>query len=110
MALIVGAKEFDRLFLGVQFSEVDGDILFVNAPDEDRAAEMEDIGVSAASSRLCPAHFRHLEIASIPYFRLDLNSVSFTKADWLGKGAASLESFNKENNSVHMDSIATGIR
>jgi hypothetical protein len=30
------------LFLGVQFSEVDGDILFVYALDEDRAAEMED--------------------------------------------------------------------
>jgi hypothetical protein len=29
MALIVGAKEFDRLFLSVQFNEVDGDILFV---------------------------------------------------------------------------------
>jgi hypothetical protein len=42
MALIVGAKEFDRLFLGVQFSEVDGDILFVYALDEDRAAEIED--------------------------------------------------------------------
>jgi hypothetical protein len=28
MAPIVGAKEFDRLFLGGQFSEVDGDILF----------------------------------------------------------------------------------
>ena len=42
MALIVGAEEFDRLFLGVQFSEVDGDILFVYALDEDRAAEMED--------------------------------------------------------------------
>ena len=42
MALIVGAKEFDRLFLGMQFSEVDGDILFVYALDEVRAAEMED--------------------------------------------------------------------
>ena len=42
MALIVGAKEFDRLFLGVQFTEVDGDILFVFAQDEETAAEMED--------------------------------------------------------------------
>ena len=42
MALIVGAKEFDRLFSGAEFSEVDGDILFVSAQDEDRAAEMED--------------------------------------------------------------------
>jgi hypothetical protein len=29
MALIVGAKTFDRLFGGVRFDEVDGDILFV---------------------------------------------------------------------------------
>jgi hypothetical protein len=42
MALIVGAKEFDRLFLGVQFTEVDGDILFVFAQDDETAAEMED--------------------------------------------------------------------
>jgi hypothetical protein len=42
MALIVGAKEFDRLFPGVQFAEVDGDILFVFAKDEEIAAEMED--------------------------------------------------------------------
>jgi hypothetical protein len=42
MALIVGAKEFDRLFPGVQFSEIDGDILFVFALDEETAAEMED--------------------------------------------------------------------
>jgi hypothetical protein len=34
MALIVGAKEFDHLFLGVRFSEVDGDILFCFARDE----------------------------------------------------------------------------
>lgn len=39
ITLIVGATEFDRLFLGVQFSEVDGDILFVYALDEDRAAK-----------------------------------------------------------------------
>jgi hypothetical protein len=42
MALIVGAKEFDRLFPGVQFSEIDDDILFVFARDEETAAEMED--------------------------------------------------------------------
>jgi hypothetical protein len=42
MALIVGAKEFDHLFQGVVFSEVDGDILFVFAQDEETAAEMED--------------------------------------------------------------------
>jgi hypothetical protein len=42
VALIVGAQEFDRLFLGVQFSEVDGDILFCFAMNEELAAEIED--------------------------------------------------------------------
>jgi hypothetical protein len=42
IALIVGAKEFDRLFLGVQFSEVDCNSLFVFARDEETAAGMED--------------------------------------------------------------------
>jgi hypothetical protein len=42
MALIVGSATFDRLFAGVHFDEVDGDILFVYALVEDRAAEMED--------------------------------------------------------------------
>jgi hypothetical protein len=42
MALIVGAKEFDSLFLGVRFGEVDGDVLFVYAQNEELAADMED--------------------------------------------------------------------
>ncbi|OAF07056.1 hypothetical protein AXW67_01280 [Bradyrhizobium neotropicale] len=42
MALIVGATTFDRLFAGVQFDEVDGNILFVYAKDEDTAANIED--------------------------------------------------------------------
>jgi hypothetical protein len=42
MALIVGGITFDRLFVGVGFDEVDGDILFVYAKDEETAAEMED--------------------------------------------------------------------
>jgi hypothetical protein len=42
MALIVGGGTFDRLFAGVRFDEVDGDILFVYAKDEESAAEMED--------------------------------------------------------------------
>ncbi|WP_407122381.1 hypothetical protein [Bradyrhizobium sp. STM 3561] len=42
MALIVGADRFDRLFRAVRFDEVDGDILYVYARDEDTAAEMED--------------------------------------------------------------------
>ncbi|BBO11148.1 hypothetical protein QIH93_25980 [Bradyrhizobium ottawaense] len=42
MALIVGARTFDRLLAGVRFDEVDGDILFVYAKDEDTAAKIED--------------------------------------------------------------------
>lgn len=42
MALIVGADRFDRLFRAVRFYEVDSDILYVYARDEDAAAEMED--------------------------------------------------------------------
>ena len=42
MELIVGGITFDRLFAGVRFDEVDGDILFVYAKDEETAAEMED--------------------------------------------------------------------
>jgi hypothetical protein len=41
MALIVGAITFDRLFAGVRFDEVDGDLLYVFAKDEEAAAEME---------------------------------------------------------------------
>ena len=42
MALIVGARTFDRLFAGVRFDEADGDILFVYAKDEETADEIED--------------------------------------------------------------------
>jgi hypothetical protein len=42
MALVVGGATFDRLFAGVRFDEVDGDVLFVYAKDEETAAEMED--------------------------------------------------------------------
>ena len=42
MARIVGGATFDRLFVGVRFDEVDGDILYVYAKDEETAAEMED--------------------------------------------------------------------
>jgi hypothetical protein len=42
IALVVGAEEFDRLFLGIAFSEVEGDILFAHAYDDDCAAEIED--------------------------------------------------------------------
>ena len=40
MALIVGGTTFDRLFSGVRFDEVDGDVLFVFAKDEETAAEI----------------------------------------------------------------------
>jgi hypothetical protein len=44
MALIVGGITFDRLFTGVRFDELDGDLLYVYvyAKDEETAAEMED--------------------------------------------------------------------
>jgi hypothetical protein len=42
MALIVGANTFDRFFAGVRFDEVDGDLLFVYAKDENCAAQIED--------------------------------------------------------------------
>jgi hypothetical protein len=42
MALIVGGVTFDRLFAGARFDEVDGDVLFVYAKDEQTAAEMEN--------------------------------------------------------------------
>ena len=40
MALIVGGTTFDRLFAGVRFDEVDGDILYVYA--KETADEVED--------------------------------------------------------------------
>lgn len=42
IALIVGAKTFDRLFLGIKFDEADGPLLYVFAQDEPTAAEIED--------------------------------------------------------------------
>jgi hypothetical protein len=42
MALIVGAATFDRLFAGARFDEIDGDMLYVYAKDEETAAFIED--------------------------------------------------------------------
>jgi hypothetical protein len=42
MALIVGAKMFDRLFAGIRFDELDGDLLYAYARDEQTAAAIED--------------------------------------------------------------------
>jgi len=55
MASIVGAKTFDRLFAGVQFDEVDGDILFVFAKSERCADEIEDkflMQISVVASKI----------------------------------------------------------
>ena len=41
ISMIVGADEFDRLFLGFEVGEIDGDILFVSARSEHCAAEIE---------------------------------------------------------------------
>ena len=42
MALIVGRITFDRLFVGVRFDELDADLLYVYARDEEAGAEIED--------------------------------------------------------------------
>ena len=42
MALIVGAKTFDRLFAGIRFDEADGGLLYAYARDEQSASEIED--------------------------------------------------------------------
>jgi hypothetical protein len=38
MALVLGGATFNRLFAGVRFDEVDGDILYLYAKDEQTAA------------------------------------------------------------------------
>jgi hypothetical protein len=53
MALIVGAKTFDRLFAGIHFEETEGPLLYVFAKDEETAAELEDndaLHISIAAS------------------------------------------------------------
>jgi hypothetical protein len=42
IAAVLGASEFDRVFAGVRFAEVDGSLLYVYANDEHTAAEIED--------------------------------------------------------------------
>jgi hypothetical protein len=42
IAAALGASEFDRVFSGVRFAEVDGPLLYVYATDEGSAAEIED--------------------------------------------------------------------
>jgi hypothetical protein len=42
MAAVLGASEFDRVFAGIRFTEVDGPLLYVYARNEATAAEIED--------------------------------------------------------------------
>jgi hypothetical protein len=42
VASVLGAKEFDRVFVGVRFAVLDGSLLYVYAKDENTAADMED--------------------------------------------------------------------
>ena len=42
VAAILGASEFDRVFAGIRFAEVDGPLLYVYARNEGTAAEIED--------------------------------------------------------------------
>jgi hypothetical protein len=42
MAGLVGADIYDRLFAGIRFDELDGDLLYVAARNEDCATEIED--------------------------------------------------------------------
>lgn len=42
IAAVVGAEEFDRLFAGVDFAEVEDSILYINAADSEAADEIED--------------------------------------------------------------------
>jgi hypothetical protein len=55
MALIVGAKTFDRLFAGIRFDETDGPLMYVYARDEEAAAEIEDnysLHISIVASKI----------------------------------------------------------
>ena len=42
VAAVLGASEFDRVFSGVRFAEVEGPLMYVYARDESTAAEIED--------------------------------------------------------------------
>lgn len=62
MALVVGAENYDRLFSGVQISEVEKGILYCFAQTEDLAAEIEDrfalhISIIASQIARVPVEF-----------------------------------------------------
>lgn len=61
MALIVGAETFDRLFAGVEFSQIEDNILYVFAPTEEIAAEIED------------TYSLHLVIVAADILKLDID-------------------------------------
>ncbi|MDT4739919.1 hypothetical protein [Bradyrhizobium sp. WYCCWR 12699] len=42
VAAVLGAAEFDRVFAGIRFAEVEGPLLYVFARDEAAAATIED--------------------------------------------------------------------
>lgn len=42
LAAVLGAAEFDRVFAGVRFAEIEGPLLYVFAKDEPTAAAIED--------------------------------------------------------------------
>jgi len=56
-------REYDRLFLGFQCTELEGDILFVDALDEDCAAEIGDrLSLHIA---IIAGEILHAEIAAV---------------------------------------------
>jgi hypothetical protein len=42
MAIVVGAEEYDRLFAGIRFDEVDGDLMYAIARNGEVAEEIEE--------------------------------------------------------------------
>ena len=61
MALIVGARTFDRLFAGIRFDEADGHLLYAYAKDEETASEIEDkfaLHISIIASKILGQQIR----------------------------------------------------
>lgn len=55
VAAMVGAKNFDILFAGIRFDELDAYLLYAYAKDEETAAEIEDnfaMHISVAASQI----------------------------------------------------------
>ena len=47
VAAILGAAEFDRVFAGVRFAEIDGPLLYVYAKDESARLRLRMISLSS---------------------------------------------------------------